>query len=322
MGRASRRLLLDSNVWRYIVDAGSLPAVQHAARRSRHTIVVAPAVLYEAAHTPDKDKVVRDKLLTAMTFPAWKRLMPEAYSEAEELKAEVRRLRPEWLRPHPDLTLFNRVRHDWVRARGGLWDRIKDDAALLQRSDASMKKRARDQSNELREDALPWPAQWRETLLTKVLVTPQFSVAGWNGQPLEPWRFDGRNVFITSMATPGHPAIDWLKGEVDLELMLFQSSSLTKFWLHDVELAHMPRHWLRWAFEFNQRQHTVSPGTPVDAQIGTYLSDVDLMLSADKMFVRIAERVRADAPFQIAESRVLQGGERAVESVLEALASA
>lgn len=316
MTRAANRILLDSNVWRYIVDAGALPAIQHAARRSRNVIVVAPAVLYEAAQT--RNEAIRDRLLAAMASRVWKRLMPEAYSEAEELKAEVRRLRPEWVRPNPDLTLFKRVRHDWMRAQGGLWDRIRDDAELLQQTQAGMLKRAREQARELRDDAMAWADKWRTANLTKTMASFAAPLPGWNGQPVEPWRVDGLNVFKVSVQTPGHPAIDWLDGELDLELMLFQSASLTTFWLHDVEAVHMPRHWLRWAFEFMQRLHKVTDGTPGDTQLGTYLVDADVFLSADKVFVAIAEKCRADAPFCIAEAR-LCAHDKVVGHVMDAL---
>jgi hypothetical protein len=295
------RILLDSNIWRYIVDADAVLTVQKAARSSRHSIVVAPAVLYEAAHTGDKP--LRDKLLGAMARPSWKRLMPEAYWEAEEVKGEVRRLRSEWLWPRPNLRRYRCIRYDWVRSRGGVWERIRDDTELLQRLDAEMGQRTRDQAHALREDALSWPPKWRTANLTKTMGSFSSPRPGWNGKPVEAWRIDGLNVFTMAMNMPGHPAIDWIEGEVDIVLMLFQSALHTKFWLHDVDVQRMRRHWLRWAFAFLQRLHRVTDGTPVDAQLGTYLVDTDLLLSADKVFVNIAERCRKDAQFAIAESR-------------------
>lgn len=155
--KRSTRILLDSNIWRYFVDAGAIPALGNAARKSRHTVVIAPATLYEAAYTSETS--VRNALLAAMTKPWWKRLMPEAYSEAEEFKTEARRLRSDWLRAHPDLALFKRVRYDWLRAKGGLWDRILDDAKLLQKyeEDSGDRRRARDQAYQMRDEAMSWP---------------------------------------------------------------------------------------------------------------------------------------------------------------------
>ena len=166
------------------------------------------------------------------------------------------------------------------------------------------------------------PPKWRTATLTKTMGSFPSPRPGWNGQPVEAWRFDALNVFKVAMSTPGHAAIDWLEGEVNIDLMLSQDESLVKFWMHEVEVLRMPRHWLRWAFEFLQRLHRVTDGTPADAQLGTYLLEADLMLSADKIFVSIAERCRKDALFQIAESKVVPGAAGAVDSVLKALKSA
>jgi hypothetical protein len=313
-----RRLLLDSNVWRYFVDARALPELLSATRRSRHTVLMSPAVLYEAAKT--RDVVVRDKLLSAMTLSLWKRLMPEAYSEALEIRAEVRRVRPEWLKPEPDLTWFNRVRHDWTRAKGGNWDRIRIHPKFLESLEEGVTSRSREQAYRQREGSLSWSPKWRTASLMKVMAEPAKPLNGWNGTAVEAWRFAALTVFTRSLQTEDHhPYFDWLGGDIELDMMLFQSESLAKFWLHDVETVNMPRHWLRWSFEFLQRQYAVSDGTPVDAQIGTYLVDANLFLSADKTMVRIAEKCRDDAPFPLAASVRVPGGSACVEAVLEQL---
>jgi hypothetical protein len=314
-----RRILLDSNVWRYIIDAGALPDLQRAARKSRHVIVASPAVLFEAAHADDRK--LRDRLLTAMTKPAWKRLMPEAYWEAEELKGEVRRLRPEWLRPSPDLMLFRRVKHDWVRAKGGVWDRIGQEAHLLQQHDAEMLDRAREQAYALREDARNLPTTWESTPLSMTLCKLSVDTPGWNGSPVEPWRIDALNVFTVAINTVGHPSKDWLAGELDFQFMMFQSEQLTRFWLHEVDLLSMRRHWLRWAFEFLQRLRRVTDGTPVDAQLGTYLIDTDLLVSADKNLIWMASRCQIDAPFTVATPVKVPAGEGAADEVIRLLSS-
>ncbi len=313
------RILLDSNVWRYIIDAGALPDLQRAARKSQHVIVASPAVLFEAARTDDRK--LRDRLLTAMTNPAWKRLMPEAYWEAEELKGEVRRLRPEWLRPSPELTLFRRVKHDWVRAKGGVWDRIGQEAHLLQQHDAEMLDRAREQAYALREDARNLKATWESTPLSKTLCKLSVENPGWDGTPVEPWRIDAMNVFTVAINTEGHPSNDWLAGELDLQFMAFQSEQLTRFWLHEVDLLNMRRHWLRWAFEFLQRLRRVTDGTPVDAQLGTYLIDTDLFVSADKNLIWITSRCQSDAPFTVATPVKVPAGEGAADAVIRLLNS-
>lgn len=136
-----RRILLDSNVWRYFIDAEAVPALLAATRRSGHIVVMSPAVLYEAAKT--RNVLVRDRLLSAMTLPLWKRLMPEAYGEAAEIPSEVRRTLPEWLKREPDLAWFKRVRYDWTRAKGGNWDRVRAYPRALESLENDVTSRAR-----------------------------------------------------------------------------------------------------------------------------------------------------------------------------------
>lgn len=144
---------------------------------------------------------------------------------------------------------------------------------------------------------------------------------GWNGKAVEAWRFAAQTAFVHSLSRDHHPYFDWLGGDIELEMMLLQAESLGKFWLHDVETLNMPRHWLRWAFEFLQSQYAVSDGTPVDAQIGAYLIDINLFLSADKAMVRIAEKCKEDAPFSVAASQRVPGGGACVDAVIQLLAT-
>lgn len=138
---------------------------------------------------------------------------------------------------------------------------------------------------------------------------------GWNGDAVEAWRVASLTASTHKLqAREHHPYVDWLAGEIELDLMLFHSASLATFWLHDVETTNMPRHWLRWAFEFLQRQYAVSDGTPVDAQIGTYLLDADILLSADKTMVRITQKCREDAPFTVAAVLRVPSGPGCVEA--------
>src|SRR4051794_5348345 len=103
------KILMDTNVWNYIVDADGIETLRKASRASGVRIVACPAVAYECLRVPDP--VVRKRRGKALAREEWSRLMPEAFSEAEDMLAEIRRLRPEWLLGAPDL-------RDWYRNRG------------------------------------------------------------------------------------------------------------------------------------------------------------------------------------------------------------
>jgi len=247
--------------------------------------------------------------------------MPEAYWHAEEVKSEVRRLHPEWLRPKPNLELFRRVKYDWIRTKGGVWDAIARQAELLQQHRSGTLEHAREQACCARNESRDWNVSWESANLTKSIGMPTTETAGWNGKPVEAWRLDASTVFEAAIQTVGHPARDWLAGEIDLRLILMQPGELTRFWLHEVATFSMPRHWLRWAFAFLQRFRRVTDGTPVDVQLSSYMVDADLFVSADKNLVWVVSRCKSDAPFKLAEPLKVPGGEKAVDEVVRLLHS-
>ena len=121
------KILLDSNVWRYVANQNAGAALEECALRSYVQLVVAPALVFEARGL--RDDPVRKEILKLLAQPAWTRLMPEAFLEAQEIKTAIRRLRPEWLIPNPDLTEVNALELDWRRNNGGFWSRAHNDIA-------------------------------------------------------------------------------------------------------------------------------------------------------------------------------------------------
>lgn len=54
-------------------------------------------------------------------------LMPEAYSESQELLKEIKRLRPQWLKTKGNRGALQRLRHDWGRTKAGFWARVRQN---------------------------------------------------------------------------------------------------------------------------------------------------------------------------------------------------
>src|SRR5260221_3988825 len=105
------RVLVDTNVWRYASDADASARLLASVRRRGNQIVVAPSVAYESLRIPNDD--TRLRVMGLVTHRAWKRLMPEAYSECHDLVQEIRRLRAEWIRQRPNFSELPRLRYDW-----------------------------------------------------------------------------------------------------------------------------------------------------------------------------------------------------------------
>jgi hypothetical protein len=90
---ASDRILLDTNIWNYLADYGSVLDLKRSARVGAKKIIVAPSTVYEALRVNNSE--IRARRAKFITDTAWTRLMPEAYSESQELLREIKRIRPE-----------------------------------------------------------------------------------------------------------------------------------------------------------------------------------------------------------------------------------
>jgi predicted nucleic acid-binding protein len=85
-------VLLDTNIWRYVVNIGSQGALLRIARDGLYDVQIAPAVLHETLRL--KNASLRATLVRLMTNSRFHRLMPEAYSESMEILREIERIRP------------------------------------------------------------------------------------------------------------------------------------------------------------------------------------------------------------------------------------
>ncbi len=312
-------VLLDTNVWRYIVDCNAQAALTRAARSARVQILVAPAVAYECMHILDRD--LRSRVVELITRTCWRRAMPEAFSECEELKSEIRALRPEWVRDVQDLEIYKRLRFDWKRREGGFWTRARqsleresENVRVLQ---AETMERARKSAYAAREDLLRQSFSTAKLPLQSMLGAPRESIPGWEGKPVEYWRMPALISTQTVLRDPDPAYSQWLSGDNNIDFMLSDPESFNRFWLYDVRTSALPRFWLRAAFELLQGEHRVTDGTPGDAQLATYLVDADVVVSADKNFIRFVERCRDEGPFRIAEPVKVAGGTEGVRELLE-----
>jgi hypothetical protein len=235
-GRAIR-ILLDTNIWRYVADARASPELLRIVRSGNVKILVAPSVIYEALRIHDPE--VRRRLVSIMTLRRWQRLMPEAFSESQELVAEVRRLRPRWLRPTPDETMFIRHRYDWTRLKGGFWDRARDDPAMVAEQIASLDNGtlniARAEARERRQEFRG--SRWSEAVpLNTISARLAHPTPGWKGDDVDAWRIHAWTTMTYALRRRDHPYIDWLSPEVELRAAIFDEASWLKFWLYEVEL--------------------------------------------------------------------------------------
>ncbi|WP_315800190.1 hypothetical protein [Bradyrhizobium sp. SZCCHNS3002] len=315
-----QRVLLDSNVWRYVIDSKCQGALLRVARTGGYAIQIAPAVLYEAFRIGDS--ALRSALIKLMTDLRFRRLMPEAYSESVEILHEVERLRPDWLRTSPQLTLIRRLEKDWTRKTGGFWVRCarspQSEAQFIQRLEGPMMDNARGQAQFARKEMIE--AGWKTNPpMDKTLVRFSHPVPGWRGDDIEAWRVDALAALSYSLGIRGDPYRDWLGPFIELDRGLLRSTDWVEFWLYSVESRNVPRQWMRWAHSFAQRFRKVTPGSPADSQLFTYFLDTDLVISADRALIEILDECRPFAPCPLPAARAIAGGAAGVTELLRIL---
>jgi hypothetical protein len=317
------KVFLDTNVWSYVADHDAGDDLARAARHAGAEILVAPAIVDEVRELPNEQ--ARRRVLQLITRPQWTRLMPDAYSECLELKAEISRLRPQWVLPNPNLREIRTLRYDWVRRSGGFWYRARagilpaeTDESVRQENEQRL---AREDSYEMRRRLSVGNQQDGSTPLQHVAGLPDESTPGWNGDPVPYWRVPGLYVFWSELLVYTSPYRHWLDSELDVGAMLSDGASLSRLWLYEMSALAVPRQWIRGAFEFLQGWHRVTDGTPMDSQLSTHLVETDLFVSADRNFVRFAQRCKSDAPFDLARAQRVSAGRAGVDELLALLGS-
>lgn len=313
------RLLLDTNVWNYIVESDGVEQIRRAAKVSRVAIIACPAVVYECLRVADS--ALRSKRGKALARDAWTRVMPEAYSEAEDLRREMQRLRPEWFLKAPDLRRWHQIRADWQSA---FWRRVRREPTVVARRIAQLGddrlKLARSEAKEARNNAESYghtvhTFKWNRATGSFAVPTP-----GWDGREFEAWRASSVASWWQDLVLGESPtARDWLEPWLDLPGIRADQASWTRFWTREVSAPAVPREWIRWAMAEVQATRATSRGTPGDNQLATYLLDVDLFVTNDKVFAELVEAMRPHCPARLSMVKRSPSGDEALAFVLDLL---
>lgn len=317
---APLRILLDTNIWSEFANISAGPELLRVVRGGRVEIIVAPSVVFESlARSNDKK---RQRQVDLLTLSKWRRLMPEAFSQCQEIMSEIRRLRPEWLKNHPNEQQFSRQRYDWTRKIGGFWDKVRYDTEDIREHlgieegwTRSLMDGAREIARKRRQQTIEQGLRTAGPL-RGYLGHSTNPPAGCNDTPFQPWRWDAWASTSVALSMPRHPYYEWLTPFLNWGQVTASPASWNRFWFYEVDEKAMPRFWLMWAFEMLQSVQKVTNGTPGDSQLANYLPECDLVLSADANFIRNVDGLRQDAPCHIPIAERMPSGPEGVQSTL------
>ncbi|MDG4791116.1 hypothetical protein O7626_35315 [Micromonospora sp. WMMD1102] len=311
------RVMMDTNLWSSVGDEGVARSFDKMVTARGLEVVVPPSTLLEVIRLPVPH--VRQRIIEAMAMGPRRRLATEAQSESAEVINEVRRVRPGWIRSMPDTGRVASLNTFWTKQ---IWRRALQDSQPLHESQMRQRprseylvRRQRDQRAEMLK------SKFGVRPLTAILATPipeapDWYLDGWSGEPVEMWRLECRDLYWRELATLGGRAFltgedatfaDWIGAYVDLSKLRSDRADFTRFWVSDVVIEEMKRNWIRWAIRLAQAALKITAGNPADEQHSSYLVECDLFLSADARYVSTLELLRADAPFSVAESRLVSG---------------
>ena len=284
------RLYLDSNIYSYVEESGDATAVREYLRRGGVTVLASEAVLLEAGAIPDRNarllrlEVIR-RVSTSLIHP------PFSHRQSIEVRDEIRRCRPGWLRARPDESEIERFLTRALRQ----WKRLRNDCLF----DPGLGMPA------YREAAEPAVAEFlggqrsmRQLLLNSRSV--EFVAGSEEYQPfLAPldqserhWRLNSASIW--ARALEGSPAMrdyaDYLGPYVRLPS---EPRDWMLFWLRDVRPEAMPAGRLHAAVEFLQPTERVTHGNAIDPHHAVHLLDSDLFLTADRSFFSVLRQVHS-----------------------------
>ena len=304
-------LLLDTNLWSYLgeeTDADTLAGVLMAAG---HEAVINPQMLTEALRT--SDVVKRTQIVDMMCSRHWRKLWSGMDAHSAELTAEIRRLRPEWLRSIPKTDRLHSFRDYWTKV---YWREAKTEPeVVIARTEAANV--GDDAEAEIARVQAANKAMWpfpKGDLATAGLSATTAedhpdpdpgSRLGWPPDaPVLLWRVNARDIWWAHM---GRELGGWLTGYrdktmteslgayVDLPTMRRDRASFNRFFLFDIEGWNVPRAWWQGTVEVLQLGKKLGTGNGADATHSSYLPDCDFLLTTDKRFADVVQAA-ADTP--------------------------
>ncbi len=278
-------LYLDTNVYSFIAACDEARAVKKFFTAEGHRVVVSASNLFEvyaigkAADAVKELDAVRE---VGSVFEEY----PESWYHALEVRREIQRCRPQWMRVLP----FKRRMKSFLAAHRDNWQRAK--ALSLPSADSYAAYRRDYERGVLAEREAQ--GTMRSLFLGRLsgveLADPELSRIE-NADLTTPggyWRASCLLVWYNAIVLrdpASRDYVDWLQPYV--REAAFRDPSYVQFWLEEVKDENVQRNKLTGLVDYYQARYKITHGNAVDQLHAGKLLDVDVFLTADVGFHRV-----------------------------------
>jgi hypothetical protein len=221
----------------------------------------------------------------------------------QELANELRRLRPEWMRPEPTNSDAQYIHfwetEVWEASRRDLFDRqspasLAEEAAVLEINGVTQENRDRWRAGGFNLDSHGLAGRIRNARV-EIVGTPLATLIGPAAAhlrgPIDYWRAETASTLAGLFAAPATEPFStyrqWLDPFVDLVELDTHRDDFMSLLMTEVHASAVIRNWLRWAMRFAQTAAKVTHGNARDEQLAGYLPDVDILATNDRTFARL-----------------------------------
>ena len=287
-----RRLYFDTNIYRFIRSCNEIEQIRRLLAGDEWVLIVSASNLletYAIESAAERQEEMRALVGLADEFDKY----PESWRHALELRREIKRIRPKWLRAVPSKRQLRQFLqgHDalWRDAQAGI---MPDPGAYrVYRRDFE---RGVDQSRSYQKDIRNvLPNTQNFTLVTPDGDSVQIDVT----DPEIYWRMNCLQVWYAAIEQK-NPAsrdyADWLGPY--LRQACFRDRSYTAFWLAEVKSDALPLNRLTGLVDFYQLKKKISHGNATDQLHASQWLRSDLFVTADRAFHEILTEVASHYP--------------------------
>lgn len=278
------RLYFDTNIYRFIRATSETATVARVLTEHDCILTASSGNLFETYAIQSQDDRRQELKVIVALADEYER-HPISWLHALELRREIKRLRPKWLRVIVNNRAIRGIR-DFLQAHQAEWDEAQegimpdpDSYAVYRRDFEGGVQRGRNFQKNLRRE-LPNP-ELRVTLTTPAVTALPVDMT----DPEVYWRVESLQAWYN--AIEHHDPLsrdydDWLGPY--LRPGCFRDPTYHSFWLTEVRNEALPLNRLTSLISFYQLQQKITHGNAEDRFHATHWFASDLFITADRAF--------------------------------------